>query len=116
MNWSLHKMKHPARACGADYVCSPRLAFRHSTYPQSTYLVSSLMMKISPSPCNVRLLSMTIHHLLPQMTFILRGCLVAIGDYCITWRAFLANWTLMLAVKSNCYTRVVTTLPLPSCG
>src|SRR5260221_2116166 len=97
-------MGQSVQACNSGYVCSPQLAFRPSTFVRNTYPHSSLTAKISPSPCNVQLLSMTTHHHLSQVQTLLisRGCFVAIADYSMTWSSFFVNRARRMPIKPDC--------------
>ncbi len=87
-------MKRPAQVCDVDYVCSPRLASRLSTYAQTMFPRSSPQRKTFPSPCNARSLSMIIHRPLSQIAipFFSLGCLAAIVDYSAFDHALARLW------------------------
>jgi hypothetical protein len=103
-SWSPHKMRQPVQTCNSGYVCSPQHAFRRSTVVRNTCPLSSLTTKISLSPCNVQLLSMTTHHHLSQVQTLLisRGCFAAIADYSMTWSSFFINRTRRMPIKPDC--------------
>src|SRR5713226_1511493 len=106
-------MKRPAQVCDVDYVCSPQLASRLSTYAQTISLPPQR--KTFPSLCNARSLSMIIHRRLSQIAipFFSLGCLAAIVDYCAIWSPFLTN---RFQVESSYCTRMHSIMPLLGCG
>jgi hypothetical protein len=111
-------MRQPAKACNGEYACSQQPAFRLSTYAQNTSLPFSSQMRTSPSPCNVRLLFMTTHHLAQMTTlYISQGCLVAIAGYYMIWSQSFCNQTRPpIPIKADCCTLVLTITHFRSSG